>query len=95
MCSGNYWDKRTIEVLFSYRFVFNANVMCNEDGLSMQGLWVPEGEDVKIPVAIKVLREATLQKANKEIMDVSGVWFFFFRNVLNEVYQPFFTLDLK
>lgn len=37
----------------------------------MQGLWVPEGEDVKIPVAIKVLREATLQKANKEILDVS------------------------
>lgn len=37
----------------------------------MQGLWVPEGEDVKIPVAIKVLREATSPKANKEILDVS------------------------
>lgn len=36
----------------------------------MQGLWVPEGEDVKIPVAIKVLREATSPKANKEILDV-------------------------
>lgn len=43
----------------------------DEFHLSVQGLWVPEGEDVKIPVAIKVLREATLQKANKEILDVS------------------------
>lgn len=39
--------------------------------MSIQGLWVPEGEDVKIPVAIKVLREATSPKANKEILDVS------------------------
>lgn len=39
--------------------------------VSLQGLWVPEGEDVKIPVAIKVLREATSPKANKEILDVS------------------------
>lgn len=50
--------------------------------MSIQGLWVPEGEDVKIPVAIKVLREATSPKANKEILDVSFtirvVLFFFF-----------------
>lgn len=39
----------------------------------MQGLWVPEGEDVKIPVAIKVLREATSPKANKEILDVGSL----------------------
>ena len=42
--------------------------------MSTQGLWVPEGEDVKIPVAIKVLREATSPKANKEIMDVGVVF---------------------
>lgn len=36
-----------------------------------QGLWIPEGEKVKIPVAIKELREATSPKANKEILDVS------------------------
>lgn len=53
----------------------------DESHLSMQGLWVPEGEDVKIPVAIKVLREATLQKANKEILDVS---FFFNYNKLQD-----------
>lgn len=41
--------------------------------VSIQGLWVPEGEDVKIPVAIKVLREATSPKANKEILDVGYV----------------------
>uniref|UniRef100_A0A671XJI3 receptor protein-tyrosine kinase n=1 Tax=Sparus aurata TaxID=8175 RepID=A0A671XJI3_SPAAU len=31
-------------------------------GTVYKGLWVPEGEDVKIPVAIKVLREATSPK---------------------------------
>ncbi|XP_056452019.1 epidermal growth factor receptor [Gadus chalcogrammus] len=42
-------------------------------GTVYKGLWVPEGEDVKIPVAIKVLREATSPKANKEIMDEAYV----------------------
>ncbi|XP_071394560.1 melanoma receptor tyrosine-protein kinase-like, partial [Centroberyx affinis] len=37
------------------------------------GLWIPEGENVKIPVAIKVLREATSPKANKEILDEAYV----------------------
>lgn len=36
-----------------------------------QGVWSPEGDNVKIPVAIKVLRENTSPKANKEILDVS------------------------
>lgn len=39
--------------------------------LSAQGIWIPDGENVKIPVAIKVLRENTSPKANKEILDVS------------------------
>uniref|UniRef100_A0A3B3RXH6 Receptor protein-tyrosine kinase n=1 Tax=Paramormyrops kingsleyae TaxID=1676925 RepID=A0A3B3RXH6_9TELE len=42
-------------------------------GTVYKGLWVPEGENVKIPVAIKVLREATSPKANKEIMDEAYV----------------------
>uniref|UniRef100_A0A668AWW5 Receptor protein-tyrosine kinase n=1 Tax=Myripristis murdjan TaxID=586833 RepID=A0A668AWW5_9TELE len=42
-------------------------------GTVYKGLWVPEGEDVKIPVAIKVLREATSSKANKEILDEAYV----------------------
>ncbi|XP_076000694.1 epidermal growth factor receptor [Genypterus blacodes] len=42
-------------------------------GTVYKGLWVPEGEDVKIPVAIKVLREATSPKANKEICDEAYV----------------------
>uniref|UniRef100_A0AAV2LF30 Protein kinase domain-containing protein n=1 Tax=Knipowitschia caucasica TaxID=637954 RepID=A0AAV2LF30_KNICA len=33
------------------------------------GIWVPEGETVKIPVAIKILSEATGPKANVEFMD--------------------------
>uniref|UniRef100_A0A286ZV23 Receptor protein-tyrosine kinase n=1 Tax=Sus scrofa TaxID=9823 RepID=A0A286ZV23_PIG len=38
-----------------------------------EGLWIPEGEKVKIPVAIKELREATSPKANKEILDEAYV----------------------
>ncbi|XP_054623190.1 epidermal growth factor receptor [Dunckerocampus dactyliophorus] len=42
-------------------------------GTVYKGLWVPEGEDVKIPVAIKVLREAASSKANKDILDEAYV----------------------
>ncbi|XP_063062834.1 epidermal growth factor receptor-like isoform X2 [Engraulis encrasicolus] len=38
-------------------------------GTVYKGLWVPEGEHVKIPVAIKELREVSSPKANKEILD--------------------------
>lgn len=34
---------------------------------------MPEGETVKIPVAIKILNEATGPKANVEFMDVSDI----------------------
>lgn len=50
------------------QFIYNSSLV-----LFLQGLWVPEGEDVKIPVAIKVLREATSPKANKEILDVGSL----------------------
>lgn len=40
----------------------------------LQGVWAPDGENVKIPVAIKVLRENTSPKANKEILDVSTIY---------------------
>lgn len=43
---------------------------------SAQGIWIPDGENVKIPVAIKVLRENTSPKANKEILDVSSSTFY-------------------
>ncbi|XP_028818310.1 epidermal growth factor receptor isoform X3 [Denticeps clupeoides] len=42
-------------------------------GTVYKGLWVPEGEDVKIPVAIKVLREVSSPKANKEVLDEAYV----------------------
>ncbi|XP_075895877.1 receptor tyrosine-protein kinase erbB-4 isoform X2 [Nelusetta ayraudi] len=38
-------------------------------GTVYKGVWVPEGEKVKIPVAIKILNEATGPKANVEFMD--------------------------
>ncbi|XP_067233336.1 epidermal growth factor receptor-like [Chanodichthys erythropterus] len=42
-------------------------------GTVFKGLWIPEGEGVKIPVAIKVLREVASPKANKEILDEAYV----------------------
>uniref|UniRef100_A0A4W5MI76 Receptor protein-tyrosine kinase n=1 Tax=Hucho hucho TaxID=62062 RepID=A0A4W5MI76_9TELE len=42
-------------------------------GTVFKGVWIPEEENVKIPVAIKVLREATSPKANKEILDEAYV----------------------
>ncbi|KAK7880380.1 hypothetical protein WMY93_032970 [Mugilogobius chulae] len=42
-------------------------------GTVYKGLWFPEGEQVKIQVAIKVLREATSPKANQEILDEAYV----------------------
>ncbi|XP_061565171.1 receptor tyrosine-protein kinase erbB-2 isoform X2 [Cololabis saira] len=42
-------------------------------GTVHKGVWAPEGENVKIPVAIKVLRENTSPKANKEILDEAYV----------------------
>ncbi|XP_029698332.1 melanoma receptor tyrosine-protein kinase-like [Takifugu rubripes] len=42
-------------------------------GTVYKGLWMPEGENVRVSVAIKVLREATSSKANKEILDEAYV----------------------
>ncbi|RZF33248.1 hypothetical protein LSTR_LSTR017245, partial [Laodelphax striatellus] len=33
------------------------------------GVWVPEGENIKIPVAIKVLRECTGAESTKEFLE--------------------------
>lgn len=38
-------------------------------GTVYRGMWVPEGENVKIPVAVKVLREGSTNSANKEILE--------------------------
>ena len=53
--------------------IYPVIMLNNPTVCPIQGLWVPEGEDVKISVAIKVLREATSPKANKEILDVSHI----------------------
>ncbi|XP_075033180.1 receptor tyrosine-protein kinase erbB-2 isoform X2 [Mixophyes fleayi] len=42
-------------------------------GTVYKGIWIPDGENVKIQVAIKVLRENTSPKANKEILDEAYV----------------------
>ncbi|KAL0280246.1 UNVERIFIED_CONTAM: hypothetical protein PYX00_001596 [Menopon gallinae] len=38
-------------------------------GTVYKGVWVPEGENVKIPVAIKVLREGTSANTSKEFLE--------------------------
>ncbi|XP_015252257.1 PREDICTED: melanoma receptor tyrosine-protein kinase-like [Cyprinodon variegatus] len=42
-------------------------------GTVYKGLWIPDEENVRIPVAIKVLHEATSPKANKEVLDEAYV----------------------
>uniref|UniRef100_A0A3Q2SU24 Receptor protein-tyrosine kinase n=2 Tax=Fundulus heteroclitus TaxID=8078 RepID=A0A3Q2SU24_FUNHE len=42
-------------------------------GTVYKGLWIPEEENIRIPVAIKVLREATSPKANQEVLDEAYV----------------------
>ncbi|XP_053332847.1 receptor tyrosine-protein kinase erbB-4-like [Clarias gariepinus] len=39
-------------------------------GTVYKGIWIPEGESVKIPVAVKVLSETTGPKANAKFMDM-------------------------
>ena len=38
-----------------------------------QGVWIPDGENVKIPVAIKVLQEGTSPSQNKELLEEARV----------------------
>ena len=38
-----------------------------------QGFWIPEGENVKIPVAIKVLQDGTSPNQNKELLEEARV----------------------
>lgn len=60
-----------------------------------QGVWAPDGENVKIPVAIKVLRENTSPKANKEILDVSRTQLHIFTAHMNMVFQPLIIFPLS
>lgn len=60
---SNHYSDGTIEIC-GYADLTISFCSCG------QGLWIPEGENVRVSVAIKVLREATSSKANKEILDV-------------------------
>ncbi|XP_067930070.1 epidermal growth factor receptor-like isoform X2 [Watersipora subatra] len=42
-------------------------------GTVYRGVWIPEGENVKIPVAIKVLQEGTSPHQNKELLEEARV----------------------
>ncbi|CAG7730524.1 unnamed protein product [Allacma fusca] len=42
---------------------------CGAFGTVYKGVWIPEGQNVKIPVAIKVLREGTGVNTSKDFLD--------------------------
>jgi epidermal growth factor receptor len=42
---------------------------CGAFGTVFKGVWIPEAQNVKIPVAIKVLREGTGANTSKEFLD--------------------------
>ncbi|XP_045205394.2 epidermal growth factor receptor-like isoform X2 [Mercenaria mercenaria] len=42
-------------------------------GMVYKGFWVPEGENVKIPVAIKVMREGTSSSLHQELLDEARI----------------------
>ena len=42
-------------------------------GTVYKGVWVPEGENVKIPVAVKVLNEGTSEGTNNEILEEAHI----------------------
>lgn len=79
-------------------YSFEFNPIHVEFLFYQQGIWAPDGENVKIPVAIKVLRENTSPKANKEILDVSVMILLDFTmslgNVNSQVFLIIFTMKL-
>ncbi|XP_076014086.1 melanoma receptor tyrosine-protein kinase-like isoform X2 [Genypterus blacodes] len=71
--SGEAPNKALLRILKETEFKKIRVLGSGAFGTVFKGLWIPEGENVKIPVAIKVLREATSPKANKEILDEAYV----------------------
>lgn len=64
-----------VYTLYTFRVYFYGPCMMSPLCFSLcvyQGIWIPEGESVKIPVAVKVLSETTGPKANAKFMDVSA-----------------------
>lgn len=45
--------------------------MITGDWIILQGFWIPSGENKKIPVAIKVLKDGMGAVAAKDVMEVS------------------------
>uniref|UniRef100_A0A7N6AFC5 Receptor protein-tyrosine kinase n=1 Tax=Anabas testudineus TaxID=64144 RepID=A0A7N6AFC5_ANATE len=71
--SGEAPNQALLRVLKETEFKKTRVLGSGAFGTVFKGLWIPEGEDVKIQVAIKVLREATSPKANQEILDEAYV----------------------
>lgn len=66
------WNlKRIVKFVIHLRGVLKITTV--QFYLKLQGAWIPEGENVRIPVAIKVLQEGTSTSQNKELLQEARV----------------------
>ena len=62
------------QILFFFKFVQSKiSFSFTNNSLFHQGIWIPHGENVKIPVAIKVLQEGTSPSQSTELLEEARV----------------------
>ncbi|KAM4718311.1 melanoma receptor tyrosine-protein kinase-like isoform 2-T2 [Anableps anableps] len=71
--SGQAPNQAFLRILKETEFKKDRVLGSGAFGTVYKGLWNPDGENIRIPVAIKVLREATSPKANQEVLDEAYV----------------------
>ena len=64
-----------LPILFKTKNIKNDIITINSlyHYIINQGVWIPEKENVKIPVAIKVLQEGTSANLNKELLEEARI----------------------
>ncbi|XP_027860188.1 melanoma receptor tyrosine-protein kinase isoform X2 [Xiphophorus couchianus] len=71
--SGQAPNQAFLRILKETEFKKDRVLGSGAFGTVYKGLWNPDGENIRIPVAIKVLREATSPKVNQEVLDEAYV----------------------
>ncbi|XP_047205925.1 melanoma receptor tyrosine-protein kinase-like isoform X2 [Girardinichthys multiradiatus] len=71
--SGQAPNQAHLRILKETEFKKDRVLGSGAFGTVYKGLWIPDGENIRIPIAIKVLREATSPKANQEVLDEAFV----------------------